>query len=89
MGVFLEEQIKWYLQEIIEFLEHSQTPDLYKFILAHFYYEYIHPFYDGNGRTGSLLISSYEARKLDKFTAIILSHLHNKGGGDILYAKLT
>lgn len=78
IGVFPEEQIKWHLQELIEFLEHSRSPDLYKFMLAHYYYEYIHPFYDGNGRTGRLLVCSYVARKLDKFTAITLSYTINQ-----------
>ena len=53
-------------------------PFLEKCIISHYYLEYIHPFYDGNGRLGRFIISSYLARKLDLFTGVSISNSINK-----------
>lgn len=47
---------------------------LFKACIAHYYFEYIHPFYDGNGRCGRMIFSMYLARKLDIFTELSLSY---------------
>ncbi|MFE4430894.1 Fic family protein [Peribacillus butanolivorans] len=78
VGVYPEASIKDYLNNLLIFLKTSDTPDLYKYMLAHYYYEYIHPFYDGNGRTGRLFVCSYIEKKLDRFTAISLSYTINQ-----------
>lgn len=78
IGVYPESSIKDYLNSLLVFLNTSDTPDLYKYMLAHYYFEYIHPFYDGNGRTGRLFVCSYVAKKLDQYTAVTLSYTINR-----------
>lgn len=77
-GITPESKIKEMLEQLIIFLEDSRHPELFRFLIAHYYYEYIHPFYDGNGRTGRLIVGSYIARYLERFSAITFSYTVNK-----------
>lgn len=76
-GLEPETKIIEKLTDLIYFLQSEDIPDLYKYFITHYYYEYIHPFYDGNGRTGRLLVGSYVARKLERYSAITLSYTIN------------
>lgn len=64
---FLPDLMKW-----IEFINRD-IPFLIKAFIAHYYFEYIHPFFDGNGRLGRYITCAYLGYKLDPFTAIIFS----------------
>jgi len=57
-----------------EFMNIKDIPFLVKASISHFFFEYIHPFYDGNGRFGRYLLSLYLARKLDNLTAFSVSY---------------
>lgn len=68
-----EEEIIADLNSLIKEMNGHYLPSIEKCFIAHYFYEYIHPFYDGNGRTGRFIACSYLARKLDILTAVSLS----------------
>ncbi len=69
-----EKEIISHLMNLLKFMNAEDIPSLLKASITHYYIEYIHPFYDGNGRFGRLLFSMYLARKLDVFTGLSLSY---------------
>lgn len=73
-----EQQIKTMLQAWISFINDGQYPVLIKAFLAHYFFENVHPFYDGNGRTGRYILSRYLARKLDIYSGLVMSQHINK-----------
>ena len=74
IGVNGEEAIEKNIESLIEFMNRKDIPFLVKASIVHFFFEYIHPFYDGNGRFGRYLLSLYLARKLDNLTAFSISY---------------
>ena len=74
IGVNGEEAIEKNIESLIEFMSRKDIPFLVKASIVHFFFEYIHPFYDGNGRFGRYLLSLYLARKLDNLTAFSVSY---------------
>lgn len=73
-GTASEELIISQLGDLIEFMNLKGINSLVKGCIVHYYFEYIHPFYDGNGRFGRFLFSIYLARKLDVLTGLSLSY---------------
>lgn len=68
------DKIEEYTKKLITFLNRDDVPILVKVSISHFYFEYIHPFYDGNGRFGRYLISLYLSDKLDILTTFSISN---------------
>ena len=74
LGDSNEDLILKHIQNLIIFMNKKDINFLLKACITHYYFEYIHPFYDGNGRFGRLIFSMYLARKLDVFTGLSLSY---------------
>ena len=82
IGINGEEAIEKNMEDLIQFMNRKDIPFLVKASISHFFFEYIHPFYDGNGRFGRYLLSSYLARKLDVLTAFSVSYSISKNLDD-------
>ncbi|PID25433.1 Fic family protein [Sporosarcina sp. P7] len=78
VGLQTEAKIEEALFHLIQFLQDDTHAELFRYLIAHYYYEYIHPFYDGNGRTGRLLVGSYLANYLERYSAVTFSYAINK-----------
>lgn len=73
-GASNEEVIIKDLESLISFMNSSSYSFLLKSVVTHYFFEYVHLFYDSNGRLGRFILSSYLARKLDKFTGLSFSN---------------
>lgn len=72
-GVAPETAIINALTQLVSFMKDDSTPLLYRVMIMHYYFEYIHPFYDGNGRVGRYFIFHFLTQKLDVFSASSLT----------------
>ncbi|MBO1209140.1 Fic family protein [Mammaliicoccus sciuri] len=90
IGVYDESKNKWvhrneytepeiieYLTLMLEFVKYFDAPQVYKIMASHFIFEYLHPFYDGNGRVGRYIIAKMLNDSLDPFTALTFSYTVN------------
>ena len=74
-GAFPESEIIRLLEQMIGLVENREIPEIYAALLSHFLFEYIHPFYDGNGRTGRYLLALYLSEPLSITTVLSLSRV--------------
>lgn len=72
-GVTPEKAICDHLQSLLNFINAKEYITILDIAIAHYYFGYIHPFYDGNGRTSRFISSLYLRKAFDKLTAISLS----------------
>ena len=72
-GVMPESRIELMMGQMISLASSPLMPSLYSALLSHLVFEYVHPFYDGNGRTGRYLLSLYLARVLSLPTVLSIS----------------
>lgn len=72
-GVMPESEIISMIEQMIALVASPSMPPTYSAIIAHFLFEYIHPFYDGNGRMGRYLLTLYLSEPLSLATILSLS----------------
>lgn len=61
------------LTNLMDFMNSHDIDPVLKSLVTHFMFENTHPFYDGNGRTGRYLLSSYISSKVDKFSGLSIA----------------
>lgn len=73
VGVSPEAKIEEMLTQWLELSRSEAIPETYSALLCHFLFGYIHPFYDGNGRTGRYLLALHLSKPLSQPTVLSLS----------------
>lgn len=74
-GVEPAEAIERMMKQWLALSLSDEMPELYSSILCHFLFEYIRPFYDGNGRTGRYLLALHLSGPLSQPTVLSLSRI--------------
>nr|WP_072536506.1 Fic family protein [Anaerococcus mediterraneensis] len=72
-GIVGEDNIIEHIDNMLKFVNEANLPLLLKLAIGHYYFEYIHPFYDGNGRLGRFISSIYIESEYSYLTALSLS----------------
>ncbi len=72
-GLEPESRIIEAMEKMLALTKDESLPALYSAIASHYIFEYAHPFYDGNGRTGRYLLSLFLSEPLSVPTALSLS----------------
>ena len=67
------DQVTSRLEVFLQTIHDEEIPILVAAMVAHFMFEYVHPFYDGNGRTGRFLLSQKLMQAVSIPTALTLS----------------
>ena len=72
-GISPENDIIEALSLALDFLNNDTFPNLVRIAVFHYLFVYIHPFYDGNGRTARFISSAYIAKHLHPLIALRLA----------------
>ena len=72
-GKYPESEIVAYMDKALKFLNDDTILPLYRICLFHYMIEYIHPFYDGNGRQGRFILSYCISENLERLLAYRIS----------------
>ena len=72
-GLYPEEKIIESMAKALNILNEEKIPALIRIAVFHYFFEYIHPFYDGNGRTDRFITSCYIAEHFHYIMALRLS----------------
>ncbi|PTH63888.1 Fic family protein [Staphylococcus agnetis] len=73
-----EYEIIDYLNKLLRFVNYYEAPKLLKVVSSHYFFEYLHPFYDANGRIGRYILAKYLSEILDLVTALTFSYTVNR-----------
>ncbi len=82
VGVEPEGKIAEMIAKMLNIVNSEDMPQTYSAIIGHFVFEYVHPFYDGNGRTGRYLLALNLGSPLSILTSLSLSRVlaENRSG---------
>jgi len=72
-GVYPEEAIVRMMDQALAMLNDQARPILVRIAIFHYFFGYIHPFYDGNGRMSRFLTSYFLAREFHPTVALRVS----------------
>ncbi len=72
-GLEPEASIITAMSQMLSIASSKDMPGAYSAAISHFIFEYAHPFYDGNGRTGRYLLALYLGQALSTLTALSVS----------------
>lgn len=72
-GVNPESKIIDAMDEALSFLHDDSIDMLFRVCIFHYLFEYIHPFYDGNGRMGRFILSYYLSEVLEPLLSYRIS----------------
>ena len=72
-GLHPEERIIDCMQRMLSLIHTGAMPEMFAAIASHFVFEFAHPFYDGNGRTGRYLLALFLRPTLSVPTTLTLS----------------
>ncbi|MDY3297335.1 MAG: Fic family protein [Selenomonas sp.] len=72
-GVYPEKNIVETMDQALAFLQDGTMPMLIRTVLFHYFFGYIHPFYDGNGRMARFIMSYLLSREFHPTVALQLS----------------
>ncbi|MBR5239808.1 MAG: Fic family protein [Clostridia bacterium] len=77
-GLMPESKIIESMTQALEFLNNDSVEGLFKICLFHYLMEYVHPFYDGNGRLGRFLLSYGISNTLTPLVSFRISEIIKK-----------
>lgn len=72
-GDATEAEIQDHLTQMLSLMNSNKVPTLIKACMCHYAFESVHPFYDGNGRTGRFLLTLQLHEQLSMPTILSLS----------------
>ncbi|KOS09395.1 Fic family protein [Gardnerella vaginalis] len=74
-GDATEAEIQKHITELLHLMNSAEVPTLIKACMCHYAFESVHPFYDGNGRTGRFLLALQLHEQLSMPTVLSLSSI--------------
>lgn len=73
-GITPEKDIVVAMEKLLDFMNnHDDIPLMIRVAIGHYFYGYVHPFYDGNGRTSRFISSLYLSDVLGEICTLSLS----------------
>lgn len=72
-GILGEKEIEREVRHLLDFMSDDTVDLLLRIAIGHYYFGYIHPFYDGNGRVSRFIGSLYLVEKYNYLTAMSLA----------------